>query len=66
MIRMKSDELVKEINHVHDYTESILSKYLRSYAEYGMDDMANDLITVSGILETVRLKLQYAGVMEND
>lgn len=58
--------IVEDVVDTKVKTEFILDKYLDEYADYGMDDIANDLITVTAILETVRLKLQYAEVKKND
>lgn len=33
--------------------------HLKEYSEYGMDDIANDLISIQANLEIVRLKVQY-------
>ncbi|MBR4182476.1 MAG: hypothetical protein IKQ56_01505 [Lachnospiraceae bacterium] len=66
MIKKSADDIVEDIVDTKLKTEFILDKYLDEYADYGMDDIANDLITATAILETVRLKLQYAKVKEND
>lgn len=60
MMKKETSELVQLIRNAEKYVETVLAKYLEEYSEYGMDDIANDLIGVQATLEVVRLKAQYA------
>ena len=60
MMKKETSELVQLIRNAEKYVETVLAKYLEEYSEYGMDDVANDLIGVQATLEVVRLKAQYA------
>lgn len=60
MLKKKAIDLVECIQGVEQDVENILETYLKEYAEYGMDDIANDLISIQATLEVVRLKAQYA------
>ena len=60
MLKKEPSELVQLIRNAEKYVETVLAKYLEEYSEYGMDDIANDLISVQATLEVVRLKAQYA------
>lgn len=62
MLKKETSELVQLIRNAEKYVETVLAKYLEEYSEYGMDDIANDLIGVQATLEVVRLKAQYAMV----
>ena len=62
MMKKETSELVQLIRNAEKYVETVLAKYLEEYSEYGMDDIANDLIGVQATLEVVRLKAQYAMV----
>lgn len=62
MLKKEPSELVQLIRSVEKSVETVLAKYLDEYSEYGMDDIANDLIGVQATLEVVRLKAQYAMV----
>lgn len=66
MIKKKADKLVTKVNKAQEDVEEIISTYLNKYADYGMDDIANELIAVKAGLEVVRLKLQYAMVKGDD
>lgn len=57
-----SDDLISRQAAIEAYLETVLAKHLDEYSEYGMDDIANDLIGVQATLEVVRLKAQYAMV----
>ena len=60
MLKKKAIDLVECIQGVEQDVENILETYLKEYSEYGMDDIANDLISIQATLEVVRLKAQYA------
>lgn len=60
MLKKKATDLVERIQGAEQDVENILETYLKEYAEYGMDDIANDLISIQATLEVVRLKMQYA------
>lgn len=60
MLKKKATELVKRIQGVEQDVENILKTHLEEYSEYGMDDIANDLISIQASLEVVRLRVQYA------
>lgn len=60
MLKKKATDLVERIQGVEQNVENILETYLEEYSEYGMDDIANDLISIQATLEVVRLKMQYA------
>ncbi len=60
MLKKKATDLVECIQGVEQDVENILETYLEEYSEYGMDDIANDLISIQATLEVVRLKTQYA------
>ena len=62
MLKKEPSELVQLIRSAEKSVETILEKHLAEYSEYGMDDIANDLIGVQATLEVVRLKAQYAMV----
>lgn len=62
MLKKETSELVQLIRNAEEYVETVLAKHLDEYSEYGMDDIANDLIGVQATLEVVRLKAQYAMV----
>jgi hypothetical protein len=46
--------------------EEILSDYLENYADYGMDDIANDMICLIANLEVVRCKIEHSEVREEN
>ena len=60
MLKKETTELVEHIQRVEQDIENILKTHLEEYSEYGMDDIANDLIGIQASLEVVRLKVQYA------
>lgn len=60
MLKKETTELVEHIQRVEQDIENILKTHLTEYSEYGMDDIANDLIGIQASLEVVRLKVQYA------
>lgn len=60
MLKKEPSELVQLIRSAEKSVETVLAKHLDEYSEYGMDDIANDLINVQATLEVVRLKAQYA------
>lgn len=60
MLKKKATDLVECIQGVEQDVENILKTHLEEYSEYGMDDIANDLISIQATLEVVRLKMQYA------
>lgn len=62
MLKKKATDLVECIQGVEQDVENILETYLEEYSEYGMDDIANDLISIQATLEVVRLKMQYATI----
>lgn len=64
MMKKETSELVQLIRNAEKYVETVLAKHLEEYSEYGMDDIANDLIGVQANLEVVRLKVQYAMIKE--
>ena len=65
MLKKEPSELVQLIRNAEKYVETVLAKHLDEYSEYGMDDIANDLIGIQATLEVVRLKVQYA-MIEGD
>lgn len=60
MLKKETSELVQLIRNAEKDVETVLAKHLEEYSEYGMDDIANDLISIQATLEVVRLKTQYA------
>lgn len=60
MLKKETTELAEYIRGVEQDVENILEMHLEEYSEYGMDDIANDLIGIQASLEVVRLKVQYA------
>ncbi len=66
MIKKHPAQIVSDIQAVKENTEHILSNYLGNYAEYGMDDIANDIINIIAAMEHVRCKLQHSIVKEDD
>ena len=60
MMKKETSELVQLIRNAEKDVETVLAKYLEEYSEYGMDDIANDLISIQATFEVVRLKTQYA------
>lgn len=60
MMKKETSELVQLIRNAEKDVETVLAKHLEEYSEYGMDDIANDLISIQATLEVVRLKTQYA------
>ena len=65
MLKKKATDLVECIQGVEQDVENILGTYLKEYSEYGMDGIANDLISVQATLEAVRLRVQYAMIKED-
>lgn len=66
MIKKHPAQIVSDIQTVKEQTEHILGNYLENYAEYGMDDIANDIINIIAAMEHVRCKLQHSTVKEDD
>lgn len=66
MIKKHPAQIVNDIQTVKDQTEHILANYLENYAEYGMDDIANDIINIIAAMEHVRCKLQHSKVKEDN
>lgn len=64
-IKKKPDDLIKEVTHMRNYLDVVMDKYLKEYADYGQDDLSNDLMSASLLMESVRLKLQHAAVLED-
>ena len=64
MLKQKADVLVEEIEKTKDQMECCLGDYLNDYADYGMDNIANNMIGVIALLEQIRCELQYAMVEE--
>ena len=62
-IQTVKDQTVKD-QTVKDQTEHILANYLENYADYGMDDIANDMICLIANLEVIRCKIEYSDVRE--
>lgn len=60
MLKKETTDLVEHIQRVEQDIENILKTHLTEYSEYGMDDIANDLIGIQASLEVVRLKVKYA------
>ena len=66
MIKKHPAQIVSDIQTVKEQTEHILANYLENYAEYGMDDIANDIINIIAAMEHVRCKLQHSIVKEDN
>lgn len=66
MIKKHPAQIVSDIQTVKEQTEHILANYLENYAEYGMDDIANDIINIIAALERVRCELQHSIVKEDN
>ena len=64
MVKKPTEQITDMVNTVKNHTEDILKIYQDEYAEYGMDDISNDLINICSYMEQVRMKLQYAMVKE--
>lgn len=62
MIKRNASDLVRKIESIKQGTEECLKEYLDEYAEYGMDNIANELIGIAANLEVVRCELKYAMV----
>lgn len=62
------DLLVECIQGVEQSIENILVTHLKEYSEYGMDNIANELISIQATLEVIRLKMRYKMIKgeEND
>lgn len=57
MLKKEPSKLVQLIRNAEKSVETVLAEHLNEYSEYGMDDIANDLISVQASLEVVRLKV---------
>ncbi len=66
MVKKPTEQITDMVNTVKNHTEDILKIYQDEYADYGMDDISNDLINICSYMEQVRMKLQYAMVKEGD
>lgn len=66
MIKKDGRVLANKIYNAQKGIENILEEHLNEYSDYGMDDIANDLINISAGLEVVRLKVKYAMVKEKE
>lgn len=64
MIKKNPQSIVNNIENVKSEIEEILSDYLENYADYGMDDIANDIICLIANLEVVRCKIEHSEVRE--
>ena len=64
MIKKNPQSIVNEIENVKSEIEEILSDYLENYADYGMDDIANDMICLIANLEVIRCKITHSEVRE--
>jgi len=64
-IKKKQDDLIKELTHMRNYLDAVMDKYLKEYADCGQDDLYNDLMSASLLMESARLKLQHAAVLED-
>ena len=47
-----------------DHIEIALAKHLAEYSEYGMDDIANELIMIAASIECTKLRIDYALIKE--
>lgn len=66
MIKKNPQSIVNNIENVKSEIEEILSDYLENYADYGMDDIANDIICLIANLEAVRCKIEHSEVREEN
>lgn len=64
MIKKNPQSIVNKIENVKSEIEEILSDYLENYADYGMDDISNDMICLIANLEVVRCKIEHSDVRE--
>ncbi|GEM_PF-2724241 len=64
MLKKDGIDLSLKIKNVAEQTEELLSEHLKEYSEYeyGMDDIANELIGIIASLEVVRLRVAHAMV----
>ena len=60
MLKKDGYDLSVKIKDIAEQTEELLSEHLEEYSEYGMDDIANELIGIIASLEVVRLRVAYA------
>jgi hypothetical protein len=66
MIKKNPQSIVNRIENVKSEIEEILSDYLENYADYGMDDIANDMICLIANLEVIRCKIEHSDVREEN
>lgn len=66
MIKKNPQSIVNKIENAKSEIEEILSDYLENYADYGMDDIANDMICLIANLEAVGCKIAHSEVREEN
>ncbi|MDE7389519.1 MAG: hypothetical protein K2M82_01045 [Lachnospiraceae bacterium] len=66
MLKKETSQLVERLVFLEKEVERALEVHLSEYSDYGMDDIANDLISIQASLEVVRLKVQYAMIKESE
>ena len=64
MLKKDGKEVSKILQKTKDHIETALAKYLAEYSEYGMDDIANELIMIAASIECTKLRIDYALIKE--
>lgn len=62
MIKKPADELVVELQGIHQHIENVLQDYLNEYADYGWDATCTDIVNIAAHVDCLTLQLKYAKV----
>ena len=66
MLKKDGKEISEILQKAKDHIEIALAKHLAEYSEYGMDDIANELIMIAASIECTKLRVDYALIKEGD
>lgn len=65
MLKKDGKEISEILQKAKDHIEIALAKHIAEYSEYGMDDIANELIMIAASIECTKLRVDYALIKEN-
>lgn len=64
MLKKDGKEISDILQKAKDHIEVALAKHIAEYSEYGMDDIANELIMIAASIECTKLRIDYALIKE--
>ena len=62
MIKKPADELVVELQGIHQHIENVLQDYLKENADYGWDSICIELTAIGASIDAVMMELKYARI----